>query len=170
MALTKQKKEEILKELKDWVKKSKVVIFVNFHGLSNVLVQELRRLIKQADARYLVAKKTLIKKALDEFKFSGNLPDFEGEVALVFGEEDQVAPAKTLQKFSKEHEEIKFLGGILDGSFLEKESIVRLATLPSKEVLIARFLNVINSPRSGLVGVLSGVQRNLLNVLNQIKK
>lgn len=170
MALSKQKKEEILAKLKQWIEKSKIVIFVNFHGLTNALTQELRRLVRAADAKYLVAKKTLIKKSLEEFKFGGQLPDLEGEVAVVFGEGEITVPAKTLKDFSKGHEGLNLLGGIFNGLLVDKESVLRLANLPPKDILIAQFINVINSPRSGLVGVLSGVQRKLLSVLSQIKK
>jgi len=169
MALTREKKEEILKELKDWINKSKIIIFVNFHGLSNALSQQLRKLIKESSARYLVAKKTLIKKSLDEFKFSGESPELEGEMALVFGEGEITAPAKTLYVFAKKHSEISLLGGIFEKKFIDREVVLKLANLPSKEVLIAQFINVINSPRQGLVGVLSGAQRDFISVLKQIK-
>lgn len=169
MAITKQKKEDILKELNDWVKKAKVVVFVNFHGLTNVLSQELRRLMRGSEARYLVAKKTLVKKVLDEAGFSGEMPVFDGELGLVFGEGDVVSPVKNLFKFTKAHAEVVMVGGVLSKSYLDKTSVIKLAELPSREVLLAQFLGVANSPVRGLVGVLSGAQRNLVNVLSQIK-
>jgi len=172
MALTKEKKGEILDRLKKEIKESSIVLFVNFHGLTTALNRELRKLLKDINAKYLVAKKTLIKKSLEEAKIEGQTPGLEGELALVFSSKDQdvTASARILQQFGKDHEEIKMLGGIMKNVFLEKEAVFRLASLPSKEVLISQFINVINAPRKGLVVTLNGVMRDFVSVLGQIKK
>jgi large subunit ribosomal protein L10 len=130
MTLTRQKKEQIVKELKDWIRQSQIVVFVNFHGLSNALSQEVRGLLKVTGARYLVAKKTLIKRSLADFNFSGELLDLEGEVALVFSQSDALAAAKAICQFSKQHEEIKLLGGIFENAYVNKAAISVLASLP----------------------------------------
>ncbi len=169
MPLTKEKKEQVLSELKEQTKNSSVVVFVNFHGLGTSLSSEVRNIMRGVEAKYFVAKKTLIKKALKEFGFSGDLPELKGEVALVFGRGDVTLSIKPLADFSKKHEEISLLGGIVDESFVGEDVIKVLASLPTREVLLSQFVNVINAPRQGLVGVLSGVQRNFINVLSQIK-
>ncbi len=170
MPLTKQKKEEILKELKGQAEKSDLIVFVNFHGLSTILSRELRSLIKKANSKYFVAKKTLIKRALDGFNFSGEMPKMDGEVALVFGKDDVVEPVKILTGFRKKNPQINLLGGVVEGIFVGKEAMADLAKLPGREVLIAQFLNVISAPTRGLVGVLSGAQRDFVSVLSQINK
>lgn len=169
MPITRQKKEEILKGLKDWLDNSSSVFFVNFHGLSNALSQELRRLISDSDAKYLVAKKTLIKKALQESKIEGERPDLKGELALVFATGEATLPAKTLSDFSKKNEGINLLGGIFEGAFIEADIVSNLANLPTKEVLIGQFINVINAPRQQMVGVLQAPIRDFISVLSQIK-
>lgn len=156
-------------ELKDWFAKSKVVIFVNFHSLNTALARNFRVLMRKLGAKYFVAKKTLIKKTLNGFKFEGQMPELEGEVAMIFSTEDAVAPLKSLTKFVKANHVMKILGGIFDNSFTDKSGVLRLADLPSKEILIAQFINVINAPRRGLVVTLNGVMRNFVNVLRQIK-
>jgi large subunit ribosomal protein L10 len=170
MAITKQKKEQIVGDLKTLVEKAKIIVFVNFHGLNNALSQDLRRLMSESDAKYLVAKKTLTKRVLDEFKFSGDIPSLDGELALVFGSGEITAPVKALAKFGKEHKEVSMLGGVFENSFVGKETISEIANLPSREVLIAQVVGMINAPRSGLVGTLSGVMGNFVNVLRQINK
>jgi len=170
MAISRQKKEDILSVLKDRLAKAKVVVFVNFHGLTTDLSQKIRRLMRESEAKYFVAKKTLVKKALNEAGLKGDIPDMEGELALVFGTGDAVLPVKNISKFSKEYESITMLGGILDDEYMDKNKVLYLSKLPSKEVLLGQFVGIINAPRQQMVGVLSGVQRNLLNVLSQINK
>ena len=99
-----------------------------------------------------------------------DLPGLDGEVAVIFGKGDLMAPVKTLAKFGKAHPEIALLGGIFDGGFLGKEGVGRIAKLPSREVLLGQFLGVINAPARGLVGALSGVQRKFVIALSRIKK
>ncbi len=168
MAVSKEKKSEILKGLKERLEGAKIVIFVNFHGLNTALAKEVRKLMASAEAKYLVAKKTLIKKALDNFKFSGQMPDILGEVALIIGRGEAIAPVKSLSKFAKAHPELVLLGGIFENSFVDKKVLAAIAKLPGREVLLAQLLRVINAPKQQMVGALQGPIRNFINVLRQI--
>ena len=171
MSLTREKKEQVLKDIKGFLKDSSIVAFVNFHGLTNVLAQELRRLVAKSGAKYFVAKKTLVKKSLGEENYSGETPELEGELGLVFGGEDIVAPVQGLAKFSKEHpEQINILGGVFDGSFMDKIAMSKIANLPTREVLLWQLVNVINAPRQQVVGVLQAPIRDFVSVLKQIKQ
>ncbi|MFC1756704.1 50S ribosomal protein L10 [Patescibacteria group bacterium] len=172
MALTKEKKEQILKDLKDLVEKSKVIIFVNFHGLTSALTQELRGLVRGTGAKYVVVKKTLAKKVLKDFKFGGEIPNLEGEIALVFsalGGGDELASIRSLFEFSKNKKVLDLLGGVFENSFVDGGVISKLAQLPTREVLIWQFVNVINAPKQQTVGVLQAPIRDFINVLRQIK-
>lgn len=170
MAITRQKKEEILKNLKDNIKQASIITFINFHGLSVLKAMELRRMLRQINAKYAVAKKTLIKKAFEDSGFSGELPELEGEIALAFSKEDPVASAKTIEQFAKKSKMIKITGGVFESSFVGPDKIIMLANIPPREVLLGQFVNVINSPIQGVVSVLGGVIRNFAVVLNQIAK
>lgn len=169
MPITKQKKEEILKELKDNLKKSQIVIFVNFHGLDVAAANELRGILRGLGAKYTVAKKTLTKIALKEMSFSGDAPELEGEIGIAFSESDPITAAKELQKFAKE-KEIKLIGGVFENKYIDGNTVVMLANIPSREVLLAQFANVINSPVKGMVVTLNGVMKNFVSALSQIKK
>ena len=170
MAITKQKKEEILKNLRANIKQAGVIVFVNFHGLSVLGAMELRRMLKQIGARYVVAKKTLIKKAFDKSGFGGELPALEGEIALAFSEADLTASAKTIDQFARKNKAIKILGGVFEKSFVGADKIIVLANIPPREILLGQFVNVINSPVRGLAFVLDGVIKNFAVVLNQVAK
>jgi large subunit ribosomal protein L10 len=170
MPLTKEKKSQVLNEVNDWIKKSNIVIFINFHGLTMELSTKLRALMRGAGARYLVAKKTLIRKVLEQFGFSGEIPELKGEVGMVFGQDEITIPAKSLVKFRKDHPEISILGGIYEKGFIAEGSISKIAALPERDVLIGRFIYMVNAPMRQLVGVLQAPMRDFISVLGQIKK
>jgi len=170
MPLTKEKKSQVLKEVSEWARKSNIVIFVNFHGLTMEVSTKLRALMRGVGAKYLVAKKTLIRKALEEFGFSGQMPDLKGEVGMVFGQDEISVPAKSLAKFAKEHPEVSILGGIYEKGFVAMDSVAKIAALPEKDVLIGRFIYMVNAPMRQLVGVLQAPMRDFISVLSQIKK
>jgi len=168
--ITKQKKQEILKDLENNFKKAKLVVFVNFHGLNVSASAELRKLLREIGVKYLVAKKTLIKKALESFGFSGELPKLEGEISLALSEGDPLAPAKTLEQFAKKNKTIKLLGGVWDNKYINSETMMTLANIPSREVLLGQLVNVINSPIQGLVVTLNGITQKFVRVLSEISK
>ena len=170
MPKTRQKKEEVVKDLTEKVKKAKSLVFVNFDGLKVKEVEELRQTFRKENIEYLVAKKTLMNIA---FKDAGienfDAKDFEKEVATVIGYEDEVAPARMVEKFSKDHEALKSVGGVLEGKFVDRAKVVELSKLPSREELLAKVVGSINAPVSGFVNALAGNLRNLVYVLDAIK-
>lgn len=154
--ITKQKKEEILKKLEDKLKKAAIAVFVNFHGLDMEATMEVRRTLRKTGAGYMVAKKTLIKKALDSLKIDGDIPEFGGEIGVAFSESDSLEPVSALGKFSKKKSEsFNLVGGIFEKKYLDKKGILNLANLPSREILLGQFVNIINSPIQGLVVALN---------------
>lgn len=166
--LKKSQKQDIIKDLKDRLEKQKIVIFTDFHGTSVAKAKTLRRSVKKENAEYKVAKKTLIDIALKESGLDAQTKELKGELGVLFGYGDQVAPAKALVKFGKEVETFKILGGILDGKVLSDKEVIALARLPSREILLAQLIGVLQGPIRGLVTVLSAPQRNLVVTLNQI--
>lgn len=168
--LTKQKKQEILKDLEANLKKAKIVIFINFHGLNVITSHKLRKLLREIGVCYLVVKKTLAKKALEMVGLKGEMPNLEGELALAYSEQDPIVSAKVLQKFAKENKTIKLLGGVWDNKYINSEMVLTLANIPSREILLGKLVYIINSPIRGMVVTLNGVIKNLVSVLSQIKK
>ncbi len=169
MPLTKAQKEETIKELVDKFKRKKVAIFSDFHGVSVTKSQALRRLLRQNQAEYKVAKKTLIDKALTQAGIEAKTKVLEGEIGVAFGYEDEVAPAKTLLKFSKENETFKILGGLLGNRLLNFQEVIAIAKLPSREVILSQVVGALSSPIRGLAIVLQGNIKNLVVILNKIK-
>lgn len=156
--------------MREKAKNASSVVFVNFHGLNVSAANELRKSLRKTGSDYLVAKKTLIKKVFDSLNFEGVMPELEGEVALAFGVDDEVAPARVVSEFDEKHNDIiKILGGVLEGEYMDANKAIALARIPSREVLYGKFVNVINSPVQGLVGTLQGTIKNFVSVLSQIK-
>lgn len=167
MALTRSKKEEIVEMLTDEARKAQAIIFARFHGLSVAKALELRRLLRGVGARYAVAKKTLAAIALGN---SGiELPKLEGEIAFVFGD-DPIETAKGVYEFVRKNEELVIAGGVYENRLVDADTVVRLAKIPPREVLLSQFISIIQAPQRGLVGVLGGNLRKLVFVLGQIKK
>ena len=169
--LTKTQKQNLVKDLAERLAKIKAAVFADYTGLSVAKITELRRKLKAQNMEIKVAKKTLIDLA---FKQAGvgevNTKKMTGQIVLVLGYQDEIAPAKTVYEFGKTEEHIKILGGILNNKFFDGQTIISLAKLPSRQELLAKLAGSIASPLSGLINVLQGNLKNLVYVLSQIKK
>ncbi len=160
MAIKKDKKVEILNKVKSIFDKDGSTVFVNFHGLSVGDTTELRRGLRDQDVGFTVAKKTLIKRALEGVKVEGEIPSLDGEVAVAYGE-DVVAPARGVYEFQKTHkDQISILGGIFEDQYKNKEEMMEIASIPGMQILRGMFVNVINSPIQGLAVALSEIAKS----------
>jgi len=159
VAISKEKKKEILSDLNIIAKDSASVVFVNFHGLSMNNTTELRKALHVQEVGYTVAKKTLTRKAFAEAKIEGEMPELVGELALVYGK-DMIAPAREVYSFQKKFEnKISILGGVFEGKYMDKASMTMVAQIPSLQTLRAQFLNLINSPLQCFAVALSEVAK-----------
>jgi large subunit ribosomal protein L10 len=154
--LLKSKKEEIIKNLEKTIKNSNSVVFVNFHGLKVSDETNLRRLLRDQGVGYKISRKTLLARAL-KGKAIGEIPELSGEVAIAYSE-DQTASAREIYNFQKSHKGLlNILGGIFEGKFIGSESMTEIAMIPSREILYAKFVNLINSPIQRLAVVLDQI-------------
>jgi large subunit ribosomal protein L10 len=159
MALAKAKKGEIVQDVARAVKGSKSIVFVNFHGLTVANVTELRKQLTSQGVKYMVAKKTLAKRAFAESGTEGELPELEGEFAMAYGE-DLIAPAREIYNFQKKlADKITIIGGIFDGKYMTKDEMTDIASIPGVKTLHAQFVNLINSPLQGFVMALSEIAK-----------
>ena len=170
MAKTKAQKQQILMNLKEMIGKSKSIIFTKFNGLGVKENEEIRKELKNEKNEYYAVKKTLIDLALKDKNIAGlDLKNKEGQVAAIFGYDDEISPARIINKYiTNGSGKIDFLGGILENKFISAEEVSNLAKLPSKQELYAKMVGSIKSPLRGLVNALSGNFRNLVYVLKAI--
>ena len=157
MAIHKEKKAEIVSNVKDILSTSKSVVFVNFHKLPFSESTTIRKELRSKEVNFTVAKKTLTKRALAEAQVTGEQPVLEGELALVYSA-DLLAPAREIFDFQKKLDgRVSILGGVFDGVYKNKEEMEVIASIPSRHTLYAQFVNLINSPIQGLVIALNAV-------------
>jgi large subunit ribosomal protein L10 len=117
----------------------------------------VRRGLRAAGVKYLVAKKTIAKKAWSESAKEGTMPDLPGEFAVAYSEDD-FAPAREMYKLQKTFKgRLSIVGGVFEKHFATAEEMTNIASIPSREVLYAQFLNIINSPIQGLVMTLDQI-------------
>lgn len=152
MAITREKKEEIIATVDGIAKNSKTIVFAQFKGLPVNEQNEMRRALRAQNVQYTVAKKTLIRRALEAAGFAG-APELDGEIALAYGA-DELAPARELAAFVKKYpEQLAFAGGLFGGAYKSAEEMRAIAAIPGMEVLRAQFAQLINSPRNRLAVV-----------------
>jgi large subunit ribosomal protein L10 len=163
MAITREKKEQLLAQMKEALESATSVAFVHFKGLSVTEVNEMRTKLKEEGVRYTVVKKTLLKRTLDALGVQGSMPELPGEVAIAYlpktAGDDMTAPARTLGQFVKSFKErLEFLGGISEHRYLSQDETKAVAAIPPVPVLRGMFVNVINSPIQGLVIALDKIR------------
>jgi large subunit ribosomal protein L10 len=169
MALNKEQKQNIVSDLKQSIEKKKSIVFVKFDGVNVKELTEFREALKEKGSEVKVAKKSLMKLALESKNIDFDPKKLEGEVAMVFGYEDEIVPSKISYDFSKKNQKVKILGGFLEDKFYEVGDIIKLAQLPSKEQLLGMLVGTLSAPATNLVGVLSGNTRKLVLALSQIR-
>ena len=146
MAITRKKKEEIIAKVGDIAKSAKTLVFANFKGLTVAEQNEMRKAFRTQGIGYVVAKKSLLRRALDAAKYQGDAPALDGEIALAYGT-DELAPARELAVFVKKFgEHLAFAGGIFGGKYVGKDEITSIAAIPGLDSLRAQFVQLINSP------------------------
>lgn len=170
MPISKEKKVDVVNQLTDLFKNAKSVVFADYKGVSVQDFATLRGKLREKDVVYKVAKKTLIKLAAEQAGFK-DIPEevFEGQVGAAFSQGDEVAAAKTLFEFSKDNENIKLLGALMEGRTLSKEETLQLAKIPGKEELLAKLVGSMQAPISGFHGTLHALMRNLVGVISAYK-
>ena len=166
MALTREKKEQIVDDIREKASKRTVVYFVNYKGMKARHIEDLRSDLKEEDANIMVVKKTLAKIAFEKEGIDFDPQELDGELAFVFGFGDIVSPAKVVSNFSKDYS-IEILGALLEEDVLKAEKVEELADLPTKEQLRGQLVSTIAAPLTGFVGVLEGNIKGLLTVLKK---
>jgi large subunit ribosomal protein L10 len=168
MAKTRLQKETQLAKLNDQFG-SKKAVFVDYQGLSVKEIENLRNSLEEKGISFNVVKNTLVKIALKDFGVAVEDDLLKKPVAIAFSD-DEVAPSKEIKNFTKVHEKLEILGGVIEKQFVPASTINTLALLPSREELYAKVVGSIAAPISGLVNVMAGNIRGLVSVLNQYKE
>ncbi len=170
--MNKNQKAEMIAEIKDQLSKATAVYLVNYSGINVDEINGLRREFRKEGVRYKVYKNTLFKKALLDLD---RYPEFqntlEGMIGTAFaGENNFVAPAKIIKKFSDEKKKLSLAGCYIDSQFYAGDQLNTLASMPTKEEIMASIVGSINAPISGVVGAINAVMRDLVMLVDEISK
>ena len=160
MALTKEKKGEILSKLQKIVSDSASIVFINFHALPVAESSLIRKALREKGVGYTIAKKTLTRKALSGGEIAGDMPDMPGELGLVYGT-DALDPAREVYEFQKKlDKKISIVGGVFEGKYMTAGEMLVVAQIPGMQTLRAQFVNLINSPIQGFVMALDQIAQS----------
>jgi large subunit ribosomal protein L10 len=169
LAISKERKQELVAQYADLLDRSQAVILTDYHGLNVAEITKLRGEIREANGAYFVTKNTLIKLALERQGFSVPEEWIEGPTAIGFCFDEVPAIAKAISEFAKESENLKIKGGLLGDRQMDVDKVQALAELPPADVLQAQILGALTAPMSGLVGVLNSALSGLVGVLDARK-
>jgi large subunit ribosomal protein L10 len=166
--MKRMEKEQLVTELSDKLKGAKALYYTDFTGLNVKRMTELRRRFRKAGVEYVVIKNTLAMRAVEE---SGlNSERLRGPTGVVIGS-DPVTAAKVLADFAKENEQRPAVkGGLLDGVAIDTAQVKRLATLPSREELLAQLAGGLQSPLAAFAGALNGVLYMFAGALEALRQ
>jgi large subunit ribosomal protein L10 len=171
ISANKQKKIDIVADLNQKLAKAKAVIFTNYQGITHKQLETLKKAIKPLDAEYVVAKNSLVLRALDEnkIKLEGENP-LEGPTGTMLIYADVIGPLKQLAKTIKELGIPSVKLGIMENKFLTGEQVLKISTLPSRETLLAQIAAGLKSPISGLHRALNWNLQKLVMTLGAVAK
>jgi large subunit ribosomal protein L10 len=160
-------KEQLVTELRDKLKSAQSLYYTDFTGLNVKRMTELRRRLKRAGIDYVVIKNTLALRAVNESGLVGE--KLKGPTGLVVGK-DPVTAARLLTEFAKENEDKPGMkGGMLQGKAINNAQLKRMASLPSREQMLADLAAGMQSPMAALVGAFSGVFYMFAGALDALK-
>ena len=161
-------KKLVVEEITEKIKASKSVVLVDYNKLTVAEVSALRHKCKQANCEYKVYKNTLVRKALNDLGFKDFDSDLNGPTAVAFGA-DETSAAKLMVAAAKDYEEkIVIKSAFVDNAYVDKAGVKALASMPSREELVAKMLGSMQAPVSNFVGVLNNLVAGIVRVLNGI--
>jgi large subunit ribosomal protein L10 len=166
MAISKDKKNELVAELDNLLKDAKMTVFAEYKGISVQELQNLRKASREAGVKIKVVKNRLVRVAVSDIENLKdiNTDELKGQLLYAISSDDEVAPAQVLDKFAKEHPALKPLGAFSgEGANLSEAEVKDLAGLPSKEALIGQVVETLLSPVNDITNGLSGNLHALLD-------
>ena len=169
-----QRKVQLVEEYSKKFKEAKSIFLTDFSGLTVSSINNLRRLCQDADVEYRVIKNTLAKRSLTNVGIEGVDDLLKGVTAFAYSDIDAVSPIRIIKEYNKELNKINkslvLKGAIFEGEIIGPDKIDLLASLPSREELLAKLLSLFQSPLIILARTINASGQNLLTALNAVKQ
>ena len=147
----KQAKQVIIDEIKEKLDGAQSAVVIDYMGTTVAQADAMRKKLREANVDYTVYKNTLIKRAIEETEFAPLADVLDGPSAIAISKEDATAPARVLKEVIDEFKKMEFKAGVVEGNFFDQDGIKEIASIPSRDVLIAKFMGSIQSPVSKAV-------------------
>jgi large subunit ribosomal protein L10 len=169
--MNRQQKSDMIDSLKQRISESQAAFLVGYRGLTVVQMQELRKDLRSKGGSLQVTKARLMKIAVHGKSEADMLtPHLHDQIGMVFASNDVAGIAKTLNDFAKNHQALKLIAGCMESRLLDSQAVARIASLPSREVLLAQLCGTLKAPTVGLATVLNQVILKLMWTLKQIEE
>ena len=165
-----EQKTKAVRNLEKQARESTGLLITSFKALKTVEFNEIRAKLRPLKSEYHVVKNSLTRIALKNAGLEKLAEMLQGPTAIVLERGDAVAATKAVFEFAKTHENLKINGGIFEGKVLSAQELKAIASLPAREVLLAKLLGTLQAPMVNLVSVLQAPMRDLVGVLDQIAK
>ena len=153
----KQQKQVIIDEIKAKLETAQSAVVIDYMGITVEQADAMRKKLREANVDYTVYKNTLMKRAIEGTVYAPLADVLEGPSAIAISAEDATAPARVLNEIIKDFKKMEFKAGVVEGEFYDKAGIEQIAEIPSREVLIAKFMGSIQSPVSKFVRTLQAI-------------
>lgn len=163
-------KLEVVSQLREELSGITTVFLCDFKGLTVEKDTQLRKKLRESGSTYAVVKNSLLKLAFSGTNLDQVDEHLKGNTALAYHQTDVVGLAKLIKEIAKEHEAFNFKAGVVEGRVIDVKGLEALAAMPPKEVLVSKLMYMFNYPVQGLATALSGISRNLVVVLDQIRQ
>ena len=150
-------KQPIVQEISEQIKDAQSVVLVDYRGLTVDEDTQLRKQLREAGVSYKVYKNTLMNFAFQGTDFESMSPLLKGPSAIAVSKDDATAPARVLAKFAKTAPALELKAGVVEGTFYDADGIKVVASIPSREELLSKFLGSIQSPITNLARVLNQI-------------
>lgn len=172
--MKKSDKPIVVEDLAQQIKDAKSVTVLDYQKMGTKQLNQLRQQVKKAGGSFVVAKNTLIKLALEKASFARLKTQtdekLEGPTALIFAQDDEIAPLQVVGKSISESDLPKLKFGIFNSAVLEADKLIALSRLPGKNILFGKLVGVLASPSYSLVGTLNGNLQKLVYILSERQK
>ena len=165
MAITKERKGEVLDQYQQWLGKSQAILLVEYTGVTMKELDAIRTKVRESGGEFHVLKNTLARKAFEKYGLSVSADYFEKSTAAAFAFADVAATAKALSDVSKNIEVLKVKGGFMDKTVLNAAQVKALASLPSLPIVRSQLLGVLSAPAGKLVRTIAEPARQVASVL-----
>ena len=165
MALSRERKEDILGDLEEKLRSSQALLMTDYRGMSVGQMQTIRNRLGELDCTYQVVKNRLVRLAMDRAGIEYVPALFDGPTAIGFCYQDLVGPAHALVEYSRETKLLVVRGGLMGDRILDQQQVVEIASLPTRDELLAQMMSRLQAPLYGLAYVLSEQVQGLLRVI-----